>query len=147
MQPCGKDRGNGATGTGQSAVGGEAALASVGFFCCQRLEQIRRGTGVNFVWGVTVKSVMRHLAVVGLNEKVDEGPKSFHGIERVQVEPVVFDRAPKGGAGNTDLGNSAQIPLANLLTQPVVIPAAVSSACDERGFNGLNHGFTTASLS
>ena len=77
MQPCGKDRGNGATGTGQSAVGGKTALANVGFF-----------------------------------EKVHEGPKSFHGIERVQVEPVVFERSPKGfdrgvGLGDVNLGEDA----------------------------------------
>ena len=106
MQPCGKDRGNSATGTRQSAVGGKAALASVGFFVRQLLEQIRRRTSVNFVWGVTVKSVMRHLAIVGLNEKVDEGSKSFDGIKRVQVKPVVFERSPKGldhGVGLCDV--------------------------------------------
>lgn len=46
-----------------------------------------------------------------------------------------------GGTRNTDLGNSAQIPLTNLLTQPVVIHLAVSAACDELGFNGFNPGF------
>jgi len=32
-------------------------------------------------------------------------------------------------------------------TLRVVIHAAMSAACDERGFNRFNHGFTTASLS
>ena len=87
-------------------------MASVGFFARQFLEQIRHRAGVNFIWGVTVKRVMRHLALVGLNEKIHEGPKSFHGIERVQVEPVVFKRAPKGfdhgvRFGDVNLGEHA----------------------------------------
>ena len=87
-------------------------MASVGVFVGQFLEQIGRRTGVDFIWGVTLKSVMRHLAIVRLNEKVDEGPKSFDGIERVQVEPVVFKRSPKGfdhgiRLGDVNLGEDA----------------------------------------
>ena len=72
MQPCGKDRGNRATCTGQSAVGSKAATASVGLLVCQLLQQGRRRSTIDFVWGVTVKSGMRHLVIVGLNVKVDE---------------------------------------------------------------------------
>ena len=52
-----------------------------------------------------------------------------------------------GGTRNIDLGNSAQIPLANLLTQPVVVHAAVSAACDYCGFSGFKHGFSKPSQS
>jgi len=109
MQPCGKDRGNSATGTRQSAVGGKTALARVGFLVCQVLEQIRRGSSINFVWGVTVKSGVRHLAVMSLDEKLDQAAKSFNGIERVEVKPVVFERSPKSfdhGIGLCDVNLS-----------------------------------------
>lgn len=48
-----------------------------------------------------------------------------------------------GGTWNIDLGNGTQVALANLLTQSMVIHAAVSSDCDDSGFR---HGHASASL-
>jgi len=76
------------------AVHGEAALAGLAPRDGEFVRQVLGRAEVHLVGRLAGERRMRHLPVVLLEEEGDQRFEMSHGVERVQVEPLMLERSP-----------------------------------------------------
>ena len=85
-----------ATLAAQSAIGCQAGLS--GSDSCSRklFRNVAASAKVHLVESLAMKGGMRQMGVVLLDVKRDQLPYRRHAIERVQVQPLMFENSPPG---------------------------------------------------
>ena len=82
--------------TRDRSVHGEAAFAGLPPRDGEFARQAAGGAEVHLVGRLAGERRMRHLGVVLLDEEGDQRLEVSHGVERVEIEPLMLERAPPG---------------------------------------------------
>src|ERR1019366_3906803 len=105
-------RWRGTSMAGDRSVHGEPAFAGLPASSDEFVRQVLGGAEVHFIGGLAGERRMRHLRVVLLDEEGNQRFEMSHGVERVEVQPLMLEGAPpslddRSRVGDLDLREHA----------------------------------------